>query len=433
MPTTMILPSMPSNKASVMPPRKRRSSRRPTHPFDLRVKPFVIQPFCIAPVLPGETLKNALFQIRAVTDPLASGNRLSGWHMETYWFYVKHRDMAGRDDYVDMMLDLNKDMSSYASTGKAEINSANSSIGIAWTQACYERVVETYFRDEGEAWNASGTTYTINSQTMAIVKYNRSSWLDSLIDRTDVDNVDVVVEDADADTNVEASEIATAMAQWQHLRQYGLTNMSYEDYLRTYGVRTARTELHIPELLRYTREWTYPTNTIDPSSGAASPAVSWSVRDRMDKDRYFSEPGFIFAVMVFRPKGLLANPAGNMVEWLNDAQAWLPALLADDHESSWKEFAAGTGPLPSNTDAYLVDMKDLFIHGDSFTNYSTGGAPAWSLPTAAGNKSYVPYADVEGAGTQVIFASDTGNWCYANGVVDFNIHGSQKDTSSSTT
>ena len=50
-----------------------RKSRRPSHPFQLRHMPWQIQPFLIAPVLPGETLKNILLQSRAVTKPIKNG------------------------------------------------------------------------------------------------------------------------------------------------------------------------------------------------------------------------------------------------------------------------------------------------------------------------------------------------------------------------
>ena len=49
-------------------PRQGRVSRRPEHTFHVRYRPFQIQPVMIAPVLPGETMKQAQFQVRAVAD-----------------------------------------------------------------------------------------------------------------------------------------------------------------------------------------------------------------------------------------------------------------------------------------------------------------------------------------------------------------------------
>jgi hypothetical protein len=57
---------------------------------------------CIAPVLPGETMKNLLLQARVVSDPIK--NPLIGWWCEFYFFYVKHRDLDDRDVFTEMMV-----------------------------------------------------------------------------------------------------------------------------------------------------------------------------------------------------------------------------------------------------------------------------------------------------------------------------------------
>ena len=80
-----------------------RVTRSPRHTFLTTMNPYVLTPFLLAPVLPGETLKSALLQVRAVTDPVR--NPLVGWHLEHYLFYVKHRDLDIRDDLAEMMLD----------------------------------------------------------------------------------------------------------------------------------------------------------------------------------------------------------------------------------------------------------------------------------------------------------------------------------------
>ena len=70
-------------------PRQGRVSRRPEHTFHLRFRPFQIQPCLVAPVLPGETLKQAQFQMRAVADPVR--NPLVGWWSSWMMFYVPFR------------------------------------------------------------------------------------------------------------------------------------------------------------------------------------------------------------------------------------------------------------------------------------------------------------------------------------------------------
>ena len=72
-----------------------RKTRRPTHPFQVRHLPFQIQPFMIAPVLPGETLEFGNLQSRCVVDPIKSP--FVGWWLEHYVFYVPLRREIGWD------------------------------------------------------------------------------------------------------------------------------------------------------------------------------------------------------------------------------------------------------------------------------------------------------------------------------------------------
>ena len=67
-----------------------RVTRSPRHTFQLRHRPFLLQPFMLAPVIPGETMKSLLLQSRAVTSPIA--NPLVGWWLEYYFFYAKYSE-----------------------------------------------------------------------------------------------------------------------------------------------------------------------------------------------------------------------------------------------------------------------------------------------------------------------------------------------------
>ena len=77
-----------------------RKMRKPTVNFNLRTRPWQIQPFCIFPVIPGETLQNALWKSRVVSDPVKS--RLIGWHKEYFLFYVRFRDLVDTDDFREL-------------------------------------------------------------------------------------------------------------------------------------------------------------------------------------------------------------------------------------------------------------------------------------------------------------------------------------------
>lgn len=396
----------------------RRMTRSPRHTFQIAAKPFTIQPFMIAPVLPGETMKNALIQSRAVSDPIR--NALVGWWLEYYFFYVKHRDLDGRDDFSDMMLDLDKDLSSYNSAADVKYYHAASSIN--WTKLCLKRIVEEYFRNEDEAWD----NFTIDS--MPVAKVNSDGIFNSaLLDDNYAAAEDVTISTA-GDNAFTTSEVETAMRTWQFQRANRLTEMDYEDWLATYGIRPAPAENHRPELLRYIREWQYPSNTVNPADGVPSSAVSWAITDRIDKDRFFREPGFIVGVTVSRPKVYFSNQTSAVVDWMSDALSWLPAIMRDDPYTSLKKFAETAGPAQIVTDAggYWVDIKDLFIYGDQFSNFalSTAGSSAVALPTTALQALYPQASDVTG-----LFKSGGTEYVRQDGVVQLSILGALEDTS----
>ena len=109
----------------------------------------------------------------------------------------------------------------------------------------------------------------------------------------------------------------------EYLRSNNLTEMTYEDYLRTFGVRAAEVvKESIPELLRYSKSWQYPSSTVDAVTGVPTSAVSWGISERLDKDRYFKQPGFIFGVSVARPKIYLGNQRGPAVHLMQDGISW---------------------------------------------------------------------------------------------------------------
>ena len=362
--------------------RMQRAIRRPQHRFQLRVRPWQIQPMLIAPVLPGETMKQLLLQSRVVTDPLQ--NPLVGFFCEFYFFYCSHRSLPGAADFMDMMLDPSKDLSSYQQTTSPDVDSYTPVGGIKWVEQCLESVVSNYFRNESEGWD----TYAIDGKPAASI--NTDSWMDSVMNEGDYDNADVALIDAATTDVLYASEVEQAMRQWELLRQQNLTDMTYDDYLRSYGIRKPQVDTDnrpVPELLRYVRDWTYPVNTVDPSDGSPSSACSWVIAERADKDRFFSEPGFVFGVTVTRPKFYSSKQTGNVASHMDDAYTWLPAVLANDRSTSLKLVANGSGPLPSNTDAngYYIDVRDLLMYGDQFINFALTETDAalTALPTNA--------------------------------------------------
>lgn len=375
-------------------PKTRRRGRYPLHTWQTKARPWTIQPVMIAPVLAGESMKSAFVQARVVTDNL--NERLIGWWHEYYLFFVGMSHLDGKDDFREMFLDLDKDLSSYNEAANTVYNHYATSIN--WPKLCLKKVVERYFRDEGEAWDVATLTGPDGSTDMPSASIGRETFINSIITDTEYDVPDF---DADltGDTIYTASEIQRALSQYTMLRESGMfEDMSWEDYLQSQGVNTgpmARQEF--PELLRAFRQWVYPANTIDPSDGSAVSVCSWSPKFAATKRRYFREPGFLLMVSVSRPKVYLSNLDGNGTSMLNTAMNWLPSVFRDDPHTSMKWFATGTGPVSTVSDAngYWVDVKDLFIYGDQFKNFSGFGNDV-TMPDADLDKKYGTSTDADG-------------------------------------
>lgn len=406
-----------------------RVMRGPSHTWNVRAKPWQLQPVAIAPVLPGETMKNAVLQARVVTDPVK--NRLMGWWHEYYVYYVPFRAMDGIQAELEKMV-TEPDWD--AVTAGITSNTANPQHGfggrnsINWMEHCLKAIVEHDFRNEGEAWDL----FMLDGLPMASI--NRTSWADSLTSDAVMAEYDVEV-DADEDGVITASEVQVAMQQYELLKTNGLIQMEYEDFLKTYGIRgkaVQKAEEVLPELLRYVRDWQYPSNTVG-SDGSVSTAVSWSMAERIDKDRFFKEPGFLVTLTCSRPKVFLGNQVGSAAMVLDDIRSWLPAVMVEDPYTSLKQFASGAGPMTEGFDqpatptpttdrqGYWMDVRDIFLHGDQFVN--NADAYKVALPNIDGRLQYASSADVAG----LFPASATKTHIEQDGLITFAIAGTQRD------
>lgn len=375
-----------------------RKTREPQHQFLIEHQPFQLVPFAIAPVLPGETLKNALLQSR-VSGPPVKSTVLGAW-CEHYLFYVKLRDLAGwqgASGYRAMLMDA----SVTAGAGTAALadfyrfaNSPN------FVEEALTAVVDEFFRLEGE----TAASAKIGSYPLAAV--NNASYLDSTIDATTVTAPgvgDYLPGDRPENTDLGLSpEYDAHYSAWFKMFSAGLTTLDFDDYLKSYGIAAPEIEREPeaskPELLRYMRDWKYPSNIVDGSGNVAS-SWQWEVTERADKARFFKEPGFLLGVTCVRPKVYLSKMAGAGVGMLANALQWLPAVLEGGGEfASLKQYAAGAGPLPGTTNGYWVDPRDLFIYGDQMLNVALTRTDVGlvALPTAAMQKRFVSQADIDG-------------------------------------
>lgn len=394
-----------------------RKLRTPSHPFYVEHQPWHLQPFFIAPVLPGETLKNLNITGRMITDPLKTGpmNILPWWH-EHYLFYVKLRDLDAKSDIEQMLLKNTALPGGLTTAAKSQTYHAGGTID--WVEACLKVCTEEYFRREGEVWNTGGGY--LNGSPLIATRAPGQDWMDSLIIDTNpgVSPVNNEFQNPEGERDPWASHAEA----YERMRMVRYTDMSFEEWLATQGVGGPSTvEKDKPELIRYTRNWSYPTNVIEPTTGVPSGAAAFSVSERADKDRYFKEPGFLFGVTTARPKIYMGNQRGAAVQMLTDAYAWLSVLMQDRPETAMKEFVgptAPTGPLSGQTSNYWVDVEDLLRYGDQFIG-STTGLPAEfkpALPTAATEPRWVTQVMID-----ALFATAGTNKIRYDGRVDISI------------
>lgn len=392
----------------------RRVLRKPSHPFHLRNRPFQIQPFAIAPVLPGETLENALLQARVVTDPIK--NPLIGWWHEFYLFYIPLRAIPSASTYPstdenvgtiaqpttieNMLLDMAAPLADNMATSLPNYGLLADG-GFDWVKECLQLIVENYFRDTDE-----GNVATLDGLYQSKIVGN--NWSQSVTGETVITALDQTVDVNATPTpdNFSVEEMDTKYRTWLLLTAQQMTEKTFDEYLGDFGVRVPQRDQLKPELIRFVREWTYPANTIDPTNGTPRSACSWSITERADKKRFFREPGFIFGVTTTRPKVYMSNQTTNAASMLNNCLSWLPAMMKDQVSSSLKLLQEDTGPLGNRLfngtagQGYWVDMRDLFVHGDQFINFAVTETNAGlvAVPASTTNNNamfYAPDADID--------------------------------------
>lgn len=417
---------------------KRRVERRPKHTWNIQHRPWEIQPFMIAPVLPGETLKKLVFQSRVVTDPII--NPIMGWWYEHSFFYVRFRDMYRRDLLQSMVMKPDVSLAAMDDASDPKYYHVNGTdLAINYPKMCLEAIVDSYFRFEGEVAGdyVNGTLY--------LASVNNVNYLDSVTNEDEIEGAAAAAFDdnlasttagqGDGTAAVMTSEILKATKEYEYARLMNVTDLTYEEWCAAYGTPLPPTARDEPELIRRITEWQYPSNTIDPTNGTPRSAVSWSCSGTADKNRAFDEPGFIVGLTVCRPKVYFKNLTSHATMLMRDAYGWLPPQLSADPFASFQKVSAGDPPVDLNTDAYYVDVKDIFVHGDQFMNFNPQSAlptgvisPNFvALPNAAlTNKRYPASTDMD-----ALFVNNTAGVAgvRADGVCDLIILGRQEDTS----
>jgi len=429
----MASPTTRSPIVSVASPyaRTERNTRRPQHPFNVVQKPFQIQPIMFAPVLPGETLKSLLLQAQVWTDPLATTLKNTGWWCEYNVFYVKHRDMPGYEvgtdglgkDLIDMFVN-NESLSSHVD---ADGNAATYCPpgGVDFCKSALERVVDEYFRDEGEAWSVAEIDGIPICQ---IYGRGRSDAFEKLTLAGDYEDHRVPLDiDNDGEIYV-GDEMNRAFNEWAVAHDAGLVDMTYEDWMRTYGGSAPnsdpdRVQYHRPEDLAYMRQFTYPTNTVAPSNGVPAVAAGWRVTQNLRKSYRFEEPGWLLVTQTIRPKVYLENQQGLVACMMQTRDSWLPAVLNHESTAGHLLIDDAQGPLKDiMTSDYYINVRDLLLYGEQFINYAPSGPSFMELPLATGTRRYAAATEV-----MEMFSDTTNGRVRADGMISLNILGRQRE------
>jgi len=336
----------------------------------------------------GETLKNALLQARLMSDPVAS--RTQGWWLEFYLFYVRVGDLESADVLRNMIIDPTQNVSSINITQVIAAHYHTSVNTPSWSYECMKVVARAYFRKEGEAWNdfqAAGYC--------PFVQMAGTTVLDSLHT------------DAELGAPTDSDLWLRNWNAYQAARAAKLTTNTFGEYLAKQGVAVPpqltepTQDYRIPELVRFVRDFAYPVPTVDPTSGQVRSTVQWSLAERVDKRRYFAEPGFLYGCAVVRPKVYFANQVQAAADsLLSTNNGWMPPELDTDPHTAMQKYAGGAtdngGFLKPDATlpAHWVDIRDLYLYGDQFVNGPIEAGAYASLPALnLSNKKYPTATD----------------------------------------
>lgn len=394
-----------------------RHTRTPVFPQAGTMKPFGLYPLMIHPVLPGETLQSAKTKMRTISKPV--NHPLSGAWLETWLFYVKFTDIDR--DLGEMFVSDTFSSSGYTAGSDNERLFVKSG-QIDWVGKCLERIADSYFTHQEETPIAYDSVY----QT----KLNQKSWIANVMVRPD----EVATDTSDV---FDSQEEITA---FQMMQMMSMQELSYEKYLKEFGVQSVRTGIGEPEMLRWSRSWTQPVNTVDPTDGSPSSAWVWSDEIKAEKPKRFDEPGFIIQLAAVRPKMFLNYLETSIVGNFWGFTDWFPIYNLDDPNAGVRTintdddvFDAAANAAEAS-DELWYDHRDILNHGEQFINDRTNNP--FNLPLATGPLLTAAATDQERRG-EYCTETDVNNLfvgtnaadrlCYYDGITMLRISGHTRD------
>lgn len=380
------------NTPSVVPTVRRagatgsRSTRYPRHTWGIVARPFALQPMCIAPVSAGDSIKNIRFEARILTDPIL--DQITGWWAEMYWFYVRISNLDEADAARALVVTPDASLAGLDTTAKGW--TYHGSAGLPdWLAMAMKPIVRTYFRTENGEWNDFLIAPTVGDPpAIPGAGLIGRSWLDTLSREADLPPI----------TGGGSDDYSDRWEHYQNLRKQKLITMDFPEFLQSQGIivpeqlQQPLPEKRKPELLRFTRQFSYPSNTVNPDGSGTVSAVSWVVAERMDRAIFCDEPGFIVGVTCVRPKLYRGKQVATGCAYIRDARSLVPDLLEDAPQEVLDVWTGGGGAIDTSTD-YVHDLSAVYSLGDQFV---VGGVPSTELPDPTSiAKVYPRMADVD--------------------------------------
>lgn len=398
-----------------------RKDRTPNFPIAGVMKPYGIYPIWGHPVLPGETLEECRIKWRVLSKPVK--HPLVGAWCDTWLCYVKFTDI---DRALGNMFISDSYSTAGWTAGANKPRMFTKSGQIDWFTNCVNRITQAFFLHEGET--------IITNDGVPMAKLNNNSWYQNLM----LKPATVTVANLPGDP----AGVDTQLTGFQVMQMMSMNEITYESYLKQYGIQSVATGIGQPEILRYSRSWTVPVNTVEPTTGAPSSAWVWSDEIKSDKPKRFDEPGFVIMIACIRPKMFMKALPYSMVGDLWGFSDWFPAYNLEDPAAGVRQIVSNDpvidqtyvtgGPLN-----LLYDHRDLLNHGEQFINNFDAPTTPYPLPFSTGlsiaagstlaqlQGEYPLAADIDGL---FVSATAADKFCYYEGIAMAHIKGHIADT-----
>lgn len=415
-----------------MGPTSKRKMRYPKHQWRINFRPYQIHPCAIAPVMAGDTIKHLRFESRVLSDPIV--DQITGWWSELYFFYVRFSDLDCYADAQTLAITTSDKSSGTPAGGYGAISTSSKAWtmhnghGPDWLYECMQAIALTYFRPETGAWD----DYLLDGVPSAGLV--GQTWLDTLTNTADLPAADNYYKSQEPFASATAgTDLDTYAVHWQRyeqLRKAKLVTMDYPEFLRSQGVDVPQqlkeplSEKRRPELLRFTRQFAYPSNTVKEDGTGTVAAVSWVTAERMDRPIFCDEPGFVVGCQLVRPKVYRAFQTACGVSLLRDARTICPDITEDAPQMSLVNYGdtegvTALGPLDltdASINGWYADVNGLYVLGDQFV---VGSAPTVDLPVKTTlQHTYPPDADVD-----ALFVDIEAATIKADGMLSLSVNG----------